>query len=369
VTRDPLDDLASRDPGLTELLSHLTSEPSADELSGEYAALMMFRTVRDTGPLRTARLATPPPQLATARRRRRPSGARLGGRLVAAASVFALGGGFAAAGYAAVLPAPLQHVAHQILGFAGVPNSPGKSGSPGPTVPVTSHRTTQGAAGPGGSHSPRPGSSGSTSPSPRRSSASPSPAGSVTISAGRRQIAAGSSVQITASFTRKGRPIAGVSLSLSERAAGRTAWHVVRHVTTGTGGQASFTIGDLITNASFRASGPGQAISGDLSIVVIPAITFTEVPSAHGRSEMLIVSVPLAQRADVVRLEELVAGQWQLVRSHRLHTGGQTEFSVVPRKISVTYRVVLSATVEHGQSVSGQVTVAARPNKGGHGGR
>ena len=368
MTRDPLDDLGSRDPGLTELLSHLTSEPSADELSGEYAALMMFRTVRDTGPLQTARPAAPPPRLATARRRRRPSRARIGGRLVAAASVFALGGGFAAAGYAEVLPAPLQHVAHQILGFAGVPNSPGKSGSPRPTVPVTT-RTTHGAAGPGGSHSPQPGSSGSNSPSPRRSSASPSPGGSVTISAGKRQIAAGSSVQITASFTRKGHPVAGVSLSLSERAAGRTAWYVVSHATTGAGGQASFTVGDLTRNASFRASGPGQAVSGELSIVVIPAITFSEVPSAHGRSEMLIVSVPLALRGDVVQLEQLVAGQWQLVRSHRLHPGGKTEFSVAARKISVTYRVVLSATVEHGQSVSGQVTVAARPKKGGHGGR
>jgi hypothetical protein len=64
-----------------------------------------------------------------------------------------------------------------------------------------------------------------------------------------------------------------------------------------------------------------------------------------------------------------VSGQWKLVRSHRLHSGGQTEFSVVTRKISVTYRVVLPATVKHGQSVSGQVTVAARPKKGGHGGR
>jgi hypothetical protein len=191
----------------------------------------------------------------------------------------------------------------------------------------------------------------------------------VTISAGNHQIVAGSSVQITASFTRKDRPVTGVSLSLSEQAAGRTGWHVVRHATTGAGGHATFTVSDLTTNASFRASGPGGAVSGDLSIVVIPAITLTEVPSAHGRSEMLIVSIPLARSGDVVQLDELVAGQWKLVRSHRLHPGGRTEFSVAARKISVTYRVVLPATVQHGQSVSGQVTVAARPKKGGQGGR
>ena len=369
MTRDPLDELGSRDRGLTELFSHLTSEPSAEELSGEYAALTMFRTARDAAPLKTALLPAPPPRSATARRRRRPSGARVGARLVAAATVVAFGSGFAAAGYAEVLPAPLQHVAHQILGFAGLPNSPGKSGSPRPTVPVTSHRTTQGAVGPGGSKSPQPGSSGSRSPSPRRSSGAPGPGGSVTISAGERQIAAGSSVQIAASFTRNGRPVAGVSLSLSEQAAGRTGWRVVRHTATGAGGQASFTVSDLTTNASFRASGPGHAVSGEISIVVIPAITLTEVPSTHGRSEMLNVSIPLAQNGDVVRLEELVSGQWQLVRSHHLHSGGGTQFTVPARKISVTYRVVLSATAEHGQSVSGQVTVAARPKKGGHGGR
>lgn len=191
----------------------------------------------------------------------------------------------------------------------------------------------------------------------------------MTISAGKRQIAAGSSVQMTASFTRKGRAVAGVSLGLAEQTAGRTSWRVVRHATTGAGGQASFTVTDLTTNASFRAVGPGHAESSALSIVVIPAITFTKVSSAHGRSEMLTVSIPLAQRGDVVELESLVAGQWQRLRSHPLHRGGQTEFSVAARKISVTYRVVLLATVQHGQSVSGQATVAARPKKGGHGGR
>jgi hypothetical protein len=56
------------------------------------------------------------------------------------------------------------------------------------------------------------------------------------------------------------------------------------------------------------------------------------------------------------------------MRSRRLRSGGQTQFSVPARKISVTYRVVLAATVGHRRPVSRQVTVAARPKKGGQGG-
>ncbi len=362
MNRDPLDDLGPRDAGLIEFFNHLTSEPSADELSGEYAALTMFRTARGAAVRATGGAQAAP------RRRARPrlvSRARVGGRLVAAATAVALAGGFAAAGYAEALPSPLQHLAHQILGFAGVPNSsPGK-----PTVPVTRSRTTPGAGGQG--RSPGPGSSGTTSPSssPHRSSSPAQKPGSatVTITAAQRQIAAGSSVQITASITRSGHAVAGVSLSLAELAAGRTTWRVVGLATTGPRGNAGFTVDNLTTNASFRVTGPGNAVSGELSIVVVPAITVSEVPSAHSQSEMLVVSVPLAQRGDVVQLEDLVGGQWQLVRPHRLSRGRQTEFLVAARKISVTYRVVLPATVEHGQSVSDQVTIAAHQHKGGPG--
>lgn len=85
----------------------------------------------------------------------------------------------------------------------------------------------------------------------------------------------------------------------------------------------------------------------------------------HHGPEQLTVSIPLARPGDVVQLEALVAGRWSLVRVHRLHLGTQTVFSVAARKISVTYRVVLRATAEHGQSVSGPVTVGARPAQKG----
>jgi len=103
------------------------------------------------------------------------------------------------------------------------------------------------------------------------------------------------------------------------------------------------------------------------SATVVPTIAVSELPGGHGRSEILIVSIPLAERGDVVQLEDFAGGRWHLVRAHRLHQGGKTEFSVVPRKISVTYRVVLSATVEHSRAVSRHITVAARHHDGRQG--
>lgn len=80
---------------------------------------------------------------------------------------------------------------------------------------------------------------------------------------------------------------------------------------------------------------------------------------------MLIISIPLAQPGDVVQLEDFVHGHWQRLHTHRLHRGGKTEFSVVARKISVTYRVVLPATAAHSRAVSDPVSVAARPQQQG----
>lgn len=284
MTRDPLDGPGPRDRGLTELFGHLTSEPSADELSGEYAALTMFRTAtRSWGTSSVSDASTAGGAHAAPTRPARPrrvSRARLAGRLVAAATVAALAGGFAAAGYAEVLPPPLQHLAHRILGFAGVPNSPPNPSSERPRVPVTSRRTT-----PGSSSSPQPRSPGTTSP-PR--SGSPSPG---------------------------------------------------------------------------RTSSPSPSPHRSL-----PVIAVTEVSRARGQSELLVVSVTLAKGGGVVELFDLADGQWQLLRAHRLHQGATT-FLVVARKISVTYRVVLPLTAEHGRSVSGLITVAAHPKKGGQNGQ
>jgi hypothetical protein len=154
---DPLDDL--RDPGVSALFRGLTSDPTWDELAGERAALTMFRSVYE--------------QPATVRSHRRRW--RFGGRLGAAGTVVAMVGGFTAAAYAQALPAPVQHAAHQVLGWAGIPNSgppPAHAAATGPHPKP--HRGGSASVSPG-SRSHRPGSSGKASHSHGKSHRPKSP--------------------------------------------------------------------------------------------------------------------------------------------------------------------------------------------------
>lgn len=414
MTRDPLDNADRGEPGLSALFGHLTSPATPGELAGEQAARAMFAAARaeQPNPQNPGITQSPPPHVASrrtaaratrSRPRRRP--VRLGGRLVAACGVLALAFGFAAAGYAEVLPSPLQQVAHQILGFAGVPSSPGSPSrvvtplpSPGLTGPGTSAQpTTVGSVSP----TPRPGrpspqpssprpsphpsprSSGhsprSGSPSPRPSSpgtpGSPSPGPSLrlTITAAQTQIVAGASVQITASLTQAGQAgqagqaDSGVRLKLFELPAGRTSLRKVAHGQTGADGQLTLTVPALKKNASFLVIAPHGLRSARLSIVVAPPVSLS-IAQARRRADRLAVSSPLARRGDVVELEvssSAAGGQWQVLRMHRLRTGRQAAFTVVVRKVRLTYQVVLVATALHGESVSNEVTVAARTPKAG----
>lgn len=339
MTRDPLDDLA--DPGLRVLFRHLTSDPTPDELSGEDAALAMFRA------------ANAPPVPVRSRRSHRRS--RAGGRLVAVGTAAAVLGGFAAAAYAEVLPGPLQRIAHDIIGAPNrphVPRGPSRSVGSASRAAARSHSHSPNS-------SPQPGHSPSHphSPSPSASPGSPT----ITIAAAQRQITAGDSVRITASLSYGGHPAKDTPLSLTELPAGRrTTWRVVGRAATGSQGGAVFTVVRLTTNASFRIVGPDQITSSELSIVVIPPVSVSLVPGHGKHSDLLLVAAPLAQRGDAVELEVWKAGQWQRMLSHRLRKTGQAEFSLAARKISVTYRVVLLATAQHGESVSSSVPVPAR---------
>jgi hypothetical protein len=354
VTRDPLEHLGLRDPGVGELFSQLTSAPAPGELSGERAALTNFLAARGTQHHSPAYRAS-------------RTKVRVGGRLAAAATVLAIVGGFAAAGYAAVLPAPLQRVAHQILGIVGVPAPEHhRSGSTGPTGRTTTRHDKGGSLSPGSPHSSSPSTSRSPrsgSPSPRPSSGSPSsPSARLIIASSRHQITAGGSVNITALLTERGSGVTNAPLVLKEQAAGQATWQVVEQGTTDPAGHARFTVVSLATNAAFRVTGPQGAASGELDIVVIPRVSLSAVPG-KGRTSHLLVAAPLAQRGDLVELEMSSSGQWRVLRSRRLRLNRQTAFSVVVRKINVTYRVVLLATADHGQSVSNQVTIPARARR------
>jgi hypothetical protein len=377
VNRDPLDAPGAREPGVSALLGQLTSAATADELAGEQAALAMFRAVRAAGrPVGTE------PAVPVTRRTRPARRVRVGARLAAAATVVALAGGFAAAGYAAALPAPLQRVAHQILGFAGVPASPDlHHGSPAPkqdqapgSQPAPSpHRHSASAPPPASpSASPTPTRARLKSPTPRPSpsasrSGSPTPSptpgqvGQLAISAADQTVTAGDSVQLTATLTSHGQPTPGASLRLLEHAAGQPGWRQVAQASTDQQGQAAFTVPDQRLNASFQLIAPDRTRSARLRIVVIPPLSVSVQPGPRHRLDLLIAACPLAQRGDLLVLEARTpAGQWLAVRTRRLRKSGQAAFPVALRKVSITYQVVLLATSKHGQSVSNQVTVAAR---------
>lgn len=408
MTRDPLDDLGTSEfepqpsggqqAGLGQLFSDLTSPPVDSELAGQQAALAMFRAVRaeqvraeqpagaTAAQTRVLGPATGKPSRHPARRASRPARkARIGGRLVAFAMFLALAGGFAAAGYAAALPAPLQRVAYQILGFAGVPDArqPHLTNTPpASTHPVDHHRPAS-SPSPSAPSPASPGPSHHRSPTPKPPSHSRShhptspghPAGPVqiAIAATQQEIIAGQNVQITASLTTGSQPGAGIKISLLEKEIGHPGhsgggpgapagrgWRVVQTTPTDAHGQATFTVSSLTTNALFRVAGPHGAVSSRLAVVVVPPVTASLKSGPRLKLDLLVASSPLAQRGDVVELEAYVRGLWRVVRLRRLHADGQAAFTIPLRKITVTYRVVLPATRTHAESTSNQLTAPAR---------
>jgi hypothetical protein len=401
VKRDPLDNLGPDQTGLQQLLTNLTSAPTTAELSGERAAAAMFQAVRSAQsmsigfepepagaktPVEDSGRSSASPA-GTGRTGSRRAGVRISAWLAAGATALALAGGFAVAGYAAALPAPLQRVAHRVFGFVGVPNSPAHLHpvSPEPTkTPTTSkppagHRSqSQPASRPphstSQSPSPRPSSKRSASPSPKPSSPTPkssSPSSSpptgagqkLAITASAQQITAGGSVQLAAVLAEHGQPSAHVSLTLLERIPGGSGWRQAGHASTDGQGKASFAVADLVTNAAFRITGPDGVISSRVVVVVTPPVSASLEPTGRHRFDRLVIDAPLAQRGNLIVLEVLTkAGEWRAVRTRRLHQTGQTGFTVVVRKVSVSYQAVLLATRKHGQSVSNEVTVPGRAN-------
>jgi hypothetical protein len=147
------------DPDIRAVVALLTSGPTRQELAGQDAALAMFRAEQPGQQAGPAAAATGLGRHRQARRR-----IRLSHRLAAAASAV-VAAGFVSAGYAAVLPAPLQHAAYRILGFVGMPDSHGRA------RPHASHPPATGQVSPPASGSGSTAPVQSRSPGPHRSSA------------------------------------------------------------------------------------------------------------------------------------------------------------------------------------------------------
>jgi hypothetical protein len=446
-----MEDPGPREPGIDPLIKLLTSEGTPDELAGEAGALAMFRaasaaanaaansaaasaaadaaanaaTDRHARPAVTASPAgTSPPAMAvgppvpgppvpgppvpgpTVPGGPRPATVRplhawrRPGRLIAVAALAAAAAVVTAA-YTADLPAPVQHVAYRALGFAGVPDAPGRSSQPGgsgngaaPSGPGSTARTGgSGSAGgqPGSGGSPSPGQSAQPSPpgaSPEPSSPAPgrghSPGGgkspsptptptptpspsspppvpaALTISASAVKIIAGDSVSLTGLLTdADGNPVPGQDVTLLQHDAGVPGWQPAGQATTDGTGTATVPVSSLGTDAGFRFRGPNGTHSGHVRVVVVPAVSLTASRGSRPLNERLTVSAPYAIGSDAI-LQIWAGGTWRTLRSHPIGPAGQVVFGVKLQRHQRIYRVVVPRTVQHARGISNPAIVPAR---------
>ena len=367
------------DPGIDQLFRILTAGPAQDELAGERGALAMFRAnvspVAGPAPVNGTPVSgtTVPFQAggrATAPKRpvRHPirMPVRWGVRL-AAAVVIAIGGALAGAAYEAALPAPVQDLAHQVLGFAGVPKaqpqhhgrSPRAGGHHAAAAPGRSSTPPGGRAHP--SQTAKPGASASRAASPTASPSSASTTGPAVLSesAGSAIIPAGSQPVINGQLTTAGTGVDGVTVTLIERLAGRPLWHVVGTGQTTSGGNVAITGPPLATNAAFRLRLPGGVHSASVLVTVTPQVTVVLTPGASSVRDLLTVATQYARRGNVVWLQvQSVSGSWVDLRSKRLNAAGKTWFILSGKRLkNETVQVVLVATVRHGSATSNPETV------------
>jgi hypothetical protein len=397
MNSDLTDGAASVDPantgdaGIDQLFRILTAGPAAGELAGEQSALAMFRanispqtsTASANG---TSAFAHGAPALAngtsasdgtaplpvvrrraTSHRRsiRHPfrGSVRWGVRLVVA-GVIALSGGMAAAAYAAVLPAPVQDLAHRVLGFAGVPDAhhqhragplrgPGHHGATSPgrssTPPGRQSHSSQAA---------KPGSSARASGSPTPSSSAAAGTAVLSASAGSAVIEAGSQPVIDGQLTKSGSGITGVTVTLIERVAGQP-WRVAGTGQTTSGGNVTITAPPLAANAAFQLRARGDVHSAIVLVTVTPQVTIVLTPGASDLRDLLAVTTQYAHRGNVVWLQvQSASGSWVDLRSKRLNAAGETWFVLSGKRLAnKTVQVVLSATVRHGAATSNPVQV------------
>jgi hypothetical protein len=334
-------DLGPGAPGLDQLLGLLTADPTPDEFARQAATLAMFRqNIRPSAPRRRVLIAR---------------------RTQFAFAAVALVIAFAAAAYAEALPAPVQHVAYRVLGFAGVPDAPRHSAGHRP--PAHHHPTPGGGSShaPGRSSTPpAPGTSPTASPSKSpHPTHSPAPSGHaiLTLTTTNSQIAAGASADFTGQVDEHGRGVSGVPVGLFEKAAGIHGRHLVATATTGGGGQAMLHVADLTASAKFWLVGPRHARSKPVRVVVVAPISVSVTSGAHRRAVLLTSQCSLGLKGDAVVLQVQRGGSWHNLRVRVLNASHLARFGVRRHALARVYRVVLIATAAHGRSVSNQVSV------------
>ncbi|HTX83204.1 MAG TPA: hypothetical protein VME44_13535 [Streptosporangiaceae bacterium] len=380
-------DVGPLDPGVNELFRTLTSEPTPAELADEQSALAMFRANISppasqptvpiaTGPIPNGPIPTANPAPDRSRRAAAAPG-RHGTRLfrrsggwgirLAAAVVIVIAIALASAAYTAVLPQPIQLLAHRVLGVIGVP-SPHHSGHPARSsrgqhrsTPPQSGRSpghpNPGGSAPAGTPSPRAHKSATPTASPSHSPSATGPA-KLSASASSAEVTAGAKVVIDGQFTRSGIGVQGVTIQLIERFVGHPLWHLAGTAQTTTDGNVTVTVPAVTANAVFRLRDVGVAHSANVLVIVAPPVTATLTPGAAGLRDVLMVSTLYAHRGNVVQLDVLKSGIWTYLRERRLNAAGKTAFVLSGKRLqNLEVRVVLLATARHGSSISNTQTV------------
>jgi hypothetical protein len=357
---DP-EELPGGDPGLDHLLRALTSEGDATELLGRQAALTMFRTARaQAGTQAATQAATQglpalgfptqgfPAQDSGPAPERRPRASRrtgprtrrfplAAGISTAVAAAFA---GMAVAAYAAVLPSPVQNIAHKVFAPIGVPAA--SPAAPGSVTPGVS-----GGPGQGGSTSPNgPGPSPANTPTASATSPPGVPGVSVTMTAARSAVPFGGADGFTGRMTRDGKPARLVRVRLLMRPAGGGTWRLVTTGLTNANGVVRLAGPLMAADASFELAGTGKlasATSAPLTVTVIPRIAVRV-----SATDVLTVTVWPASAGDQALLQELRGGAWQPVATLQL-VAHKAAYQVRP---GGTYRVAVPATAEHDAALS-----------------
>jgi hypothetical protein len=336
VSADFPDGPGPADPSLESLFRALTADGSADELAGRRAALAMFR-----------------------RNRRRPR-RRTAFPIGTAAAAVLIAGGITAA-YAAVLPAPVQHIAFRMLNGIGVPDAHHRPPSPSaPPVASSLPATTSNSANTAVSASATAPAAATSACRCRSVTPSPNAPPVLVLTAASARIPADGDAVLSGRLASGGRAEPGVGLWLFEHVAGRRGWQVAGSAVTDRNGEVRLTVRSLTSNASFRLAAPGGPPSVPVLITVIPPVDLHLAAGPAAGTDTLTAAAAFADAGDVVVLQELSGGKWHRVGERELGRDLLASFTVkVPASGGHVYRVVLPPTISHSWSASGQVRVAA----------
>jgi hypothetical protein len=316
------DEPGSADPELDRLIRALKADGDASELAGRDEALRMFRDPRHA---------------AVSHRHWRFSA-----RASVVAAVIGFCALFTVAGYASVLPPPIQHITQSVLARFGVGHQDrSPKAAPRRQAPIPVASTISPAVR-------------SACPCP---TISPTPADSLVLSARSTLVLAAGDDVLTGQLTRDGHPDARVRVRLIELVAGQADWRTAATGVTDRSGVVTLTVRDLTRDVAFRLIAPDNTSSGTVTVTAVPGI----VIAATGNG-LVMVSVPFGDPGDLVTLQVLSGGRWHDLGVRDLGSTLRASFTLrADTSVVDEYRVVLAASAAHGPGASSPLRLHAAP--------